>query len=151
MAHRAAAGLISAIRLARDGGGDEPHSPRPHPLRCYPIARTGWWRQSVQGHSRRNDTVHGVSGFFAAANNVIKNFKMSRCVAKMFLICSWRCGKVVSFGGKTMSLNLVRLAHCAGLARLVSFAAPAIFAALLLALAGMTGTASAQDRRQNEP
>jgi ribonuclease I len=50
-----------------------------------------------------------------------------------------------------MSLNLVRLAHCAGLARLASFAAPAIFAALLLALAGMTGTASAQDRRQNEP
>jgi ribonuclease T2 len=34
---------------------------------------------------------------------------------------------------------------------LASFAAPAIFAALLLALAGVTGTASAQDRRQNEP
>src|ERR1700729_2986492 len=50
-----------------------------------------------------------------------------------------------------MSLNLSRLAHCAGLARLASFAAPAIFAAFLLALAGMTGTASAQDRRQNEP
>jgi ribonuclease T2 len=58
---------------------------------------------------------------------------------------------VVISWGKNMSLKLARLAHCAGLARLVSFAAPAIFAALLLALAGMTGTASAQDRRQNEP
>jgi len=49
-----------------------------------------------------------------------------------------------------MSLNLARLAHCAGLARLANFAAPATFAALVLALAGVTGTASAQDRRQNE-
>ena len=46
---------------------------------------------------------------------------------------------------------LHNLSRCADLARLARFVAPAIVVTLLLALAGLAGSASAQDRRQNEP